>query len=54
MKKLKIQDLENLSGGASDPNAVVCGLAMVVAICIPNPFSLIAAVAVCVTGDSPN
>ena len=51
MKKLEIQNLENLSGGI-DGNAAACGFAVAFAICMPNPFTLIAAVGLCVTSDS--
>jgi hypothetical protein len=51
MKKLNEQKLETLIGGVDDGTA--CGLAIAVAICIPNPFTLIAAAGFCLVGDTP-
>jgi hypothetical protein len=50
MKKLEIQQMVTCQGGKLD-QATVCGIAAGFAIVVPNPWSIGAALAVCLSGD---
>ncbi len=50
MKTLKTNQLENVQGGQDDGTA--CGAGVAAAIIFPGPWTLLLAVALCVTGDS--
>lgn len=50
MKTLNFNQMENVEGGVSQEAA--CGISVGVAIGLPNPFTIAAAMLICLSGDT--